>query len=417
MSSSRYDAIIIGAGAAGLTAARYLQDYKLNTLVLEKGDRVGGRLRTDEFRGYRMDHGFQVLLTAYPMAQKYLDLEALKLHYFEAGAICFNQSRKFTVKDTMRHPKALPMMALSPVGSLMDKIRLGNLRARVQQKSLEDIFNGPETSTQEYLKALGFSDRIIERFFRPFYSGIFLEPHLETSSRMFEFVFKMMSEGGVAIPERGMESIAHQLKEQLVKTDFRFQTEVKRVEPQQVELKNGEVLHAQQIIMACDAPALLPQMEQGIGWTSTTQFYFAAEKSPFGKPLIALAYGDNPLINSLAVLSDVAASYAPAHRSILQVTLHERPQQAEEEVIRQIRTELTPLLGAQVEEWEFLRSFQVKKALPKLTDLQNEVPFEQTRVMDGLYQAGDHLLNPSLNGAMQSGELAARALVLNHINE
>lgn len=417
MSSSRYDAIIIGAGAAGLTAARYLQDYKLNTLVLEKGDRVGGRLKTDEFHGYHMDHGFQVLLTAYPMVQKYLNLDALKLHYFDAGAICFHQSRKFTVKDTARHRKALPMMAVSPVGSFMDKIRLGNLRSRVQQKSLEDIFNGPEISTWEYLEALRFSPRIIERFFKPFYSGIFLEPALETSARMFEFVFKMMSEGQVALPERGMESIAHQLKEQLLKTDFRFQTEVKQVAPQRVELQNGEVLHAQQIILACEAPHLLPQLEQKIDWNSTSQFYFAAEKSPFGKPLIALEYGENPLINSLAVLSDVAPAYAPAHRSILQITLHEKPHAAEQEVIRQIRSELTPLLGAQVEEWEFLRSYQVQKALPRLRNLQNEIPFEQTRVLDGIYQAGDHLLNPSLNGAMQSGELAARALVLNHVNE
>lgn len=416
MESRSYDAIVIGAGAAGLVAARYLQDYHLQTLVLDSGDRAGGRLQTDEFQGYKLDHGFQVLLTEYPMVQKYLDLEALELSYFDSGAFLFEHSKQFTVWDVKRHKSALPKMALSPVGSFMDKIRLGNLRARLIEKSNEEIFNAPELTTQQYLKELGFSDRIIERFFRPFYGGIFLEPHLETSSRMFEFTFKMFARGEAALPAKGIEAIPRQLKSQLTKTDFRFQTQVDQVNSGSVTLSSGELIEAKQIIIACEAPQLLPQLESPQSWKSTTQFYFSAPRSPMKSKLIGLQYGDDSYINNLAVLSDISPALSPRGQSLISVTLQDRPSQPEEEVFRNIRSALTPIFGSSVEEWELLRSFHVARALPQVNNVQYSVPFEQTRIKDGVYVAGDYLLNPSLNGAMLSGELAAKALVLNHVN-
>jgi monoamine oxidase len=45
--SGHVDAIVIGAGAAGVAAARMLQDYGQSVLVLEARDRIGGRIHTD----------------------------------------------------------------------------------------------------------------------------------------------------------------------------------------------------------------------------------------------------------------------------------------------------------------------------------------------------------------------------------
>jgi phytoene dehydrogenase-like protein len=49
--------------------------------IIEASDRAG-RIKTDSVDGFRLDRGFQVLLTSYPEAQMLLDYEALQLKTF-----------------------------------------------------------------------------------------------------------------------------------------------------------------------------------------------------------------------------------------------------------------------------------------------------------------------------------------------
>ena len=56
-------------------------------VVLEAGDGVGGRVRTDAVDGFLLDRGFQIFLTSYPEAQEALDYPALDLRPFYAGAL------------------------------------------------------------------------------------------------------------------------------------------------------------------------------------------------------------------------------------------------------------------------------------------------------------------------------------------
>lgn len=49
--------IIIGAGPAGLTAAYELAKLDDNPIVIEKGDKVGGIARTEDYKGYYFDMG------------------------------------------------------------------------------------------------------------------------------------------------------------------------------------------------------------------------------------------------------------------------------------------------------------------------------------------------------------------------
>lgn len=52
---------IIGAGLAGLTAARQLQQHGLEVLLLDKSRGVGGRVATRRVDGLRLDHGLPYL--------------------------------------------------------------------------------------------------------------------------------------------------------------------------------------------------------------------------------------------------------------------------------------------------------------------------------------------------------------------
>ncbi len=165
--------VIVGAGLSGLTCALTLHEAGHRVLILESSDGVGGRVRTDRVNGYLLDRGFQVFLDAYPEAGRLLDLPALDLKSFEPGALVFDGRKLNRVMDVFRRPKALLASAFSPVGSLFDKLRVAVLRQKVLDLNPDDLFARPDQSTEAYLRGLGFSERMIDGFFRSFYGGIF----------------------------------------------------------------------------------------------------------------------------------------------------------------------------------------------------------------------------------------------------
>jgi phytoene dehydrogenase-like protein len=191
----QHDVLVIGAGLAGLTAALELYRAGKKVLILEATDQVGGRVATELVDGYCLDVGFQVLLTAYPETKKYLNYGQLGLQNFGAGAIILHKGKRHLLADPLRHPAHVLSSLLAPVGSLQDKLNIFWLRQRLKNTNLNEVFSRPETSTYEELRKYGFSEKIINTFFRPFLGGVFLERELQTSSRMFSFVYKMFSEG------------------------------------------------------------------------------------------------------------------------------------------------------------------------------------------------------------------------------
>ncbi|MGB0178267.1 MAG: FAD-dependent oxidoreductase, partial [Owenweeksia sp.] len=302
--------------------------------------------------------------------------------------------------------------AFSPVGTLMDKIRMGNLQSESRRTQIKDLFNKPELTTKSYLKQRRFSNTIIDRFFSPFFGGIFLEQDLHTSSRMFEFIFKMMAEGDVAIPKKGMEEIPRQIKRKLRHTEFRFHTEVESISGQTIYLKGGETIECPRIMVASNPTGLIPQLEAMVKWQEAATYYFEADRSALHKNTIALNYDKPRLVNNFTVVSDTSPAYAPKKKHLVSVSLTHIPEKSVEEITHDIKSELSPVFGAQVNDWKFIRNYHIPKALPAPLNSQYEVPFTETRIREGLYLAGDHLLNGSLNAAIKSGELAAKAVVL-----
>ena len=210
-----HDTIVIGAGLAGLTCALELRRRGLQVCVLEAADAVGGRVRTDEHEGFLLDRGFQVLLTAYPHAKRYLDYEALELEEFFAGALIYTGRSFEKVADPVRHPVAGVQTLLAKVGTRGDKLRIGQMRARLLVDTLDKIYAREDDDTLTWLRDQGFSEEFIDQFFRPFYGGVMLDDELETSSKMLEFTYKMFSDGATALPTRGMGALPEQLADQI----------------------------------------------------------------------------------------------------------------------------------------------------------------------------------------------------------
>ena len=228
MEKSAYKIHIIGAGVSGLIAAKVLENNGYSPTIIEASKTVGGRVKSDTVQGYQLDHGFQVLLTSYPAAKKYLDLKGLALQELLPGATIFKNEKSQTIGDPLRNLSLLLPTLLASIGNFADKLKILKLNRHLKKKSISAIFKTPETTTLTYLQKLGFSKAMLQDFFKPFFSGIFLEPNLDTSSRMFEFVYKMFGNGFAALPKAGMQAISNQLKDGLKKHNNSVEFSCKR---------------------------------------------------------------------------------------------------------------------------------------------------------------------------------------------
>ena len=403
--------LIIGAGLAGLACALKLQNAGISFLILEASNAAGGRVRTDELGGFLLDRGFQVYLDAYPEAGQILDLPALDLHAFSPGALVFYRGKMHRVMDVFRCPGSLIPSALAPIGTIADKLRVALLKWRTSRSSLAEIATRPDFATAEYLRKFGFSEVMIDVFFRSFYGGIFLERELRTSSRMFEFTFKMFSAGSATLPAGGMGEITRQLGNRLPTGSLRLNSPVASISPGSATLASGEIITAAQIVVATDATTaakLLPEIfPHPVEWRAVTNLYYTSSKSPIDEPIIALNGSGEGIVNNVCVLSEVSRAYAPPGQHLISVSvlgLNDRP-----DLPAAVKSELAAWFGPEVSDWQHLRSDRIEHALPE--QLPGSGGRTWADLPTGLHLCGDYQTSASIEGAITSGHKTAESLI------
>lgn len=404
------DVLIVGAGLAGLCCARRLQKEGISFEIVDASDAVGGRVRTDRHEGFLLDRGFQVLQTAYPEALAELNYDSLGLRPFVAGALVRHNGSFHRMSDPWRERGSFMANLTSPAMHLSDKFRMWRLRSEVLGKSIEAIFESAETSTRQALTQRNFSRRAIDRFFKPFLGGVTLDAKLAVSSRMFEFAFKMFTEGDAALPAGGMQAIPEQLAAGLGAGSIQFHQKVRAVEPGRLIMASGAVLEAGSIVIATEGPeaSRLLGYERTVPSRSACCLYFVAKEPPVDEAILVLSGSARGPINNLAVLNLVAPTYAPKGEFLISVTVLGMPSRDDQTVAMQVRAQLKRWYGLVAEEWRLLRLYRIEHGLPVMGSMD---PHLTARVTPGLYVCGDHRSTPSIQGAMESGRRAAETLI------
>jgi phytoene dehydrogenase-like protein len=408
------DVVIVGAGMAGLACGLRLREVGVPFQILEASDGVGGRVRTDTVDGFRLDRGFQALLPAAPEAQRQLDYGPLDLRPFRHTDLIRFGGRFQRIADPRLEPWTAVKTLFGPIGTLRDKLRIVPLISKVRAGKIADQFRRPEGLTLDFLRWGGrFSETMIDRYFRPYFGCVFLERDLVTSSRLFRFMLRVVVEGGAAVPAAGMGAIPEQLAGRLESGAVRLNTAVDRVEPGKVVLRGGGEMTPRAIVVATDGPTaaqLLPEHISDPGSRAVTCLYFAADASPVGEPVLVLNADDPGPVNHLAVMSDIAPTYAPAGAALVSASVLGDPSDDDATLEAAVRDQLSGWFGAAVGRWRALRTYRIRHALPDQTAPALDEPERPVRLDDGLYVCGDHRDHASMHGALASGWRCAQAV-------
>ncbi len=417
MPAAGADVAVVGAGLAGLAAALTLAAAGREVVVLEASDGVGGRVRTDVVDGFLLDRGFQVLLTAYPAARRWLDLAALDLRAFAPGVVVHDGAgRTVRLADPFRAPVAAARSLLASLVTPADAVRLLRWRRRILGPSGPAVAARTQVTTAERLAEVGFSAGLVDGFFRPFLAGTFFDPDLTTSSRVTELVFRCFFRGDVAVPAGGMGQLGVQLAGRLPAGSLRLATPVRAVAPDadgvRLATDDGEV-RAARVVVAVDAPALsglpgLPSDGAAAPARGTAGVQFAAGTSPTrGRPDLHLGRpGDGP-IATLATMSDVAPTYAPAGRHLVSVSTCGVPVTDDAGLVADVRRQARGWFGPAVDDWEVLDVRRIPYAQPRQDPGDLPTLARSTRRGDRVWVCGDHRDTGSLQGALVSGRRAA----------
>ena len=409
---------------AGLVAAVALFEAGVPVHVFEAADDVGGRIQsTSHDNGFILDRGFQVLLDAYPAASRWIDHEALALGLFDAAALLWTGRRLVPLVNPFRHPRGILRDLTSRILPASDKVRLAALGAKTalapwQSANQAATSLGNDVSGSEFLWSQGFSETFVDRFARPFWGGITLDPFLSGSAGPLLFTLKMFLQGAAVLPAAGVRAMPDQLRHRLPGGAITFNARITSI-----AIENGRAtgvrvgrtrIPASAVIVASDPVSArkltsvrtLPDEERGV--PSVTVF-LAGYRPPGTGPRLVLDATRQRLVNHLAPLSAVQPAYAPPGQHLLAaVIVGEMARTGDLDALSlHAREDAATMLGHSAEDWRVLDVVRVPfSQFAQPPGIYRSLPGNVTPTR-GLYLASEATVDSSYNGAILSGKAAA----------
>lgn len=400
------DVVIVGAGLAGLNAARELRGSGLQVVVLEGADDVGGRVATDEVDDLLLDRGFQLYNPAYPEGARVLSHDRLDLRPFAPGVRVMRRHGDAVVADPRRRPRQLWGAVRGLPGGVIAGARFGRYLAECGYRDVADIQARPDLTTELALSDAVRNREMMESLLRPFLAGVFGDWDLVTSRHFADMVLRSFARGTPSLPDRGMVQIPRSMAADLDPDVLFCGVPVAEVTPTEVRHEGGRISAAQVIVATDGATAadLVPGVPRP-RFNALTTWYFRAHMDQLGSDAdLLMIDGDRRgVLANVAVPSAVAPGYSPGGRALVAATAvgagHDDAA---------AREHLTRMIGPAAATWQFVARYEIPRALPAFpvgSALRARQEF------GGILVAGDHRDTPSIQGALVSGRRAARATI------
>ena len=404
MVNKKTDIVIIGAGIAGLACAMKLKKNNRNFIIIEQSDRVGGRVGSIKENEYIFDLGFQIYNTEYYETNSLLNLKELKLKVFKPGASIYNGRRFEILSDPFRDPSTIFETFFSGMTTFKDKIKILTLKRALSSYCISED-QSEDMTTLKYLKSYGFSNKIINGFFKPFFSGIFLENQLETSSKFFKNVFSNFNKGYAAVPINGMQAIPDQMVKNLNPHNLLLGNKVIEAKnPEKIVLENNEIIEAKYMVLTGGSNSLVNN--HIVEFNSVRTFYFSSRVKVKHPKYINLFPYDS-LINNIAILSSVSENYSPNGNTLFSITIIESDL-SKSELIDIIQDKLSTYYGDEKSNYIFMKEINIKQATIKQKTGYFDLKIEDKK---NILFAGDYTTYGSIEGAVVSGIKTAEKLI------
>lgn len=398
---------IVGAGIAGLTCAHYLKKSSMNVCLYEASGNIGGRMQTEDFAGYKLDHGFHVLLTAYPEVKRIINYKELGLASFYTGSLVRYKDCFHLMSDPFRNPLDGVLSLANPIGTVLDKVNIGLLRMGIRTMSSY----ADSTSTADALDSFGFSASIKERFLAPFLRAIYLEPELSTSIRKFDEVFKNFANGEIAVPSTGISSVPKQLGSSLSGDELKLNTPVRNIYRNIIELESGQKIESHNTVIAVEesnANNLLGVTKTKTNYkTEVACLYFGVKKTNVPEAILILNGTGSGPVNNLSLMPK-GTEYAPENFKLVVVSVISHQFLDKNNLKQLVVDQLEQWYGIEVRNWRYLKTHRIKRPVPCPSGMPLEIT---SKVREGLYRCGDYMGVASLNTAIKSGRKAAEAIL------
>ena len=405
------ETIIIGAGLSGLAAGRTLLSRDKNFLIVDQKDKIGGKVNTDQFREFKLDYGFQIILDGYKNTKKFIDMDKLHLQFFDSGALIWDGKKFETISDPIKDIRDLPKTLVSPIGTIKDKIKILILKIKLSLINSDKILQMSHKETKTFFKDHGFSKEFITRFLKPFFSGILLDQDLKTPHTYMLYLFKLFSNSKAGVPINGMQEIPNLLAKQIPKENLLLKSKVKKIEKNRIILENNKIIYCKNIICAVDKNnvAALKKISnfKARKYFSCTTHYYSINNliNIFGdqyktKKIILNGSGKG-YINNIAIMSNIAKSYAPKKSNLIAVTTLGKKTES-----KKIVSELQSWINFNKNDIEHLKSIYINEALP----IYEPNITKKSSNKENIIFCGDYLFHPSIEGAISSGMHAGKQI-------